>query len=68
MSHSLWVKVIGISAICSMHIHYKNKIVKTTNLLVSTVEKISWNCNLIDGHVGYDFMVIKLYVLVLIII
>ena len=32
-------------------IHCKNKIVKITNLLVSTVARNSGNCNLI-GHVG----------------
>ena len=42
---------------------YENKIVKITNLLVSTVTRNSGNCNLI-GY--YDWMAI--YVLVLIII
>ena len=38
-------------------IHGKNKIVKITNLLVSTVTRNNGNCNLI-GRVGcYDHMV-----------
>ena len=35
----------------AMMLHCKNKIVKITNLLVSTVARNSGNCNLI-GHVG----------------
>ena len=35
-------------------LHCKNKIVKITNLLVSTVARNSRNCNLIDGY-GYTF-------------
>ena len=42
-------------------IHCKNKIVKITNLLVSTVERNSGHCNLI-GRVGcYDCMVTYMY-------
>ena len=41
--------------------HCKNKIVKITNLLASTVARNSGNCNLI-GCVGcYDCMVIYMY-------
>ena len=39
---------------CWFFLHCKNKIVKITNLLVSTVARNSGNCNLIDGY-GYTF-------------
>ena len=42
-------------------LHCKNKIIKITNLLVSTVTRNSRICNLIS-HVGcYDCMVIYMY-------
>ena len=44
-----WMHVCII--IC-MYIHCENKIVKITNLLVSTVARNSGNCNLI-GRVGH---------------
>ena len=47
--------ILYLSSISSL-IHCKNKIVKITNLLVSTVTRNSGNCNLI-GCVGYDYMV-----------
>ena len=45
---------VCLSACLSIYLHFKNKIVKITNLLVSTVKRNSGNYNLIS-HVGcYD--------------
>ena len=40
--------------------YHKNKIVKITDLLVSTVARNSGNCNLI-GRVGFDWMHMATY-------
>ena len=51
---------VHINYICVCGI-YENKIVKITNLLVTTATRNSGNCNLI-GRVGYhDWMVIYMY-------